>query len=177
MKKNLLLFLLLIAVLVGCAKPESDSKISQEDLFINGNKENVQVLKNKDNVNIEYKDKLFVVDKEDYETLKKSDNTLLLTFDNKIVKDYDPSKIEKYKEFASFYQVEMKDGTSLQMFDKPEVDFPPVKSDVSKGIVGIYKHGDHWHIKMEDGTEYISYEDPTEIAPDVEVKEYEGKDH
>lgn len=177
MKKNLVIFILLMAVLVGCAKTESDSKISQEDLFINGNKENVQVLKNKDNVNIEYKDKLFVVEKEDYEALKKSDNTLLLTFDNKIVKDYDPSKVEKYKEFASFYQVEMKDGTSLQMFDKPAVDFPPVKSEGSKGIVGVYKHGDHWHIKMEDGTEYISYEDPTKIDPDLEVKEYEGEDH
>lgn len=173
----MLLLVLLMAVLVGCKKTEAESKISKEDLYINGNKANVEVLKNKDKINIEYKKKLFVVDKKDYEALKKSDNKLLLTFDNKIIKDYDSKNVKQYKEFASFYQVEMKDGSKLQLFDKPNVDFPPVKSEGTKGIVGIYKHGDHWHIKMEDGTEYISYEDPTKIAPDVEVKEYEGEDH
>ncbi|MFM1533998.1 hypothetical protein ABGF38_02185 [Helcococcus ovis] len=44
-------------------------------------------------------------------------------------------------------------------------------------IKSIEKHGDHYHIKTKDGSEFITHEDLTSMFPNIKVKEYKGDDH
>ncbi|WP_077597622.1 hypothetical protein [Olsenella urininfantis] len=41
-------------------------------------------------------------------------------------------------------------------------------------VVSILRHGNHWHILLADGREFISYEDPSGLYPGVTVGEYTG---
>lgn len=180
--KKLIIILPLIFLLVACDTQTNQEKkdditenqIFNESLYINGNKEEIEVLENKEKINIEYKDRLYILTKAQYEKLKQKDNNLLLTYDNKVVENFDEGDIEKYKKFSEFYQVLMKNGETLQLFDKPNVDFEAEKSDIAENIVGVFKHGDHYHVQLKDGTEYISYEDPTVLNPELKVEEYHG---
>ena len=45
--------------------------------------------------------------------------------------------------------------------------------DDSERVVKIQRHGDHWHLHFADGHEGISYTDPSELYPDIEITEYE----
>ncbi|WP_311589992.1 hypothetical protein [Varibaculum massiliense] len=47
------------------------------------------------------------------------------------------------------------------------------KPDDSERVVKIQRHGDHWHLHFADGHEGISYTDPSELYPDIEITEYE----
>lgn len=174
MKKIIILILSLI-LLTACSNNKKENEIYTENLFINGNAEEVYVLRNTEKYNVEYKERLYVLDENQYNQLKEEDNKILLTNDNKIIENFDESEIEKYMKFSSFYQVLLKNGETIQMFDKPNVDFEPEVSADSENIEGVYKHGDHYHVKLKDGTEYISHEDPTALGVDIEVEEYEGE--
>lgn len=41
----------------------------------------------------------------------------------------------------------------------------------------LSKHGNHWHLFYEDGSEIGVHGDPTQLYPDVEVEEYEDHEH
>lgn len=41
-------------------------------------------------------------------------------------------------------------------------------------VVKILKHGDHYHIYTADGSEYISYTDPSNLYPDIPIGTYVG---
>lgn len=114
------------------------------------------------------------MDEKQYEELNKEGNKLLLTFDKKIIENFDQNNIDTYRKYGTFYQVLLKDGNSLQFFDKPSVGKEAIGDDINSRIVGVYKHGDHWHVKLDDGSEYITNDDPTQILPDVKVGKYEG---
>ncbi|MDU5309167.1 MAG: hypothetical protein E6167_09865, partial [Varibaculum cambriense] len=45
--------------------------------------------------------------------------------------------------------------------------------DDSERVVKIQRHGDHWHLHFADGHEGISYTDPSDLYPDIEITEYE----
>ena len=173
--KKLLIILFAFMLLTACSSEETKNEIFSENLYINGKSEEVEVLRNTERYNVEYRDRLFVLSESQFEELKNKDNKLLLTYDNKIRENFDESNIEKYMELSSFYQVLLKNGETLQMFDKPNVDFDPEVLPNSENIEGVYKHGDHYHIKLKNGTEYISHDDPTALVEDLELEEYEGE--
>lgn len=175
MKRILTLFLALSLVLVGCSdtgqevKDQEESSIKEMTLYINGQEEEVQVLENPDNLNIQYRDELFVLSPDQAKALKEPNNTLLLTHDNQVLEDFDLNEVDKYKEFAKFYQVQLKNGETIQMFEKPQVDFPPVESNGSENIVDFYQHGDHWHVILTDGSEFVTYDDPGKIESKLDL--------
>lgn len=43
-----------------------------------------------------------------------------------------------------------------------------------KEVVKIAKHDDHWHLYYADGTESVTYEDPTSVYPNVPVEDYDN---
>lgn len=187
MKNNkYIVVLLFILLLTACSsKPDVQESISEtsnvtenqiftETLFINGEQVEVEVLKNLEKINIEYRDRLFILDESQYDELK-TENSLLLTYDGSIIENYSEDNIESYMEFANFYQVNMADGQSYQLFDRPNVDFEPISSEGSQDIVAVHKHGDHYHIQLVDGSEYISYDDPRKIDSSLTIEEYEGE--
>lgn len=149
-----------------------DSSIKEEKLFINDVKENVKILKSGDKYNIEYKGKIYLVDKSIYNDLKNKDNKWLFTHDKKVIKKFADEDITDYKDFGGFYQVELKNGEKVNVYNKPDVDIEPsftvrnsdgnVSDD--KKITGYYKHGDHWHVQLANGTEYITYKDPSKMT-------------
>lgn len=58
---------------------------------------------------------------------------------------------------------------------KPKPGTGPGKQDSKdpERVVKIERHGDHWHLHFADGHEGISYTDPSELYPDIEITEYE----
>lgn len=41
----------------------------------------------------------------------------------------------------------------------------------------IKVHGNHWHIYTNDGSEYLTYEDPSALFPGIYIEEYQGNHH
>lgn len=41
-------------------------------------------------------------------------------------------------------------------------------------VTSILKHGDHWHVYTADGREYLTYEDPSSMFPNITVGTYVG---
>ncbi len=41
-------------------------------------------------------------------------------------------------------------------------------------VVQILRHGDHWHVYTADGSEFITYDDPTSMYPNASVGVYHG---
>lgn len=44
----------------------------------------------------------------------------------------------------------------------------------NKNVVAIKKHGDHYHVYLADGTEYLTYEDPSALFPKIKIGTYVG---
>lgn len=168
--------------IVGCSnnsrqiseKTTKQEEIKEKELYINGKREKVKVLKNIKKYSVEYRNKLFALDEKQYDELNKEGNKLLLTFDKKIIKNFDEKNIDTYRKYGTFYQVLLKNGETLQFFDKPNAGKEATGDDINSRIVGVYKHGDHWHVKLDDGSEYITHDDPTQIVPNVKVEKYQG---
>lgn len=43
-----------------------------------------------------------------------------------------------------------------------------------ENVVAIKKHGDHWHVYLRNGGEYLTYEDPSAMFPHIKVGTYVG---
>lgn len=44
----------------------------------------------------------------------------------------------------------------------------------NKNVVAIKKHGDHYHVYLADGTEYLTYENPSALFPNIKIGTYVG---
>ena len=44
----------------------------------------------------------------------------------------------------------------------------------NKNVVSIKKHGDHYHVYLQDGTEYLTYENPSSLFPNIKIGTYIG---
>ena len=122
--------------------------------------------------------------KHDFEEKKSSyvqDNTTEVLIDNPNIKKEDIVKIIKH---GDHWHVFTKDGKEHITYTDPNTI--PDGSSISSSsvvdskelngadVVAIKKHGNHWHVYTRDGQEYITYDDPSSMFPDVPVTQYTG---
>ena len=122
--------------------------------------------------------------KHDFEEKKSSyvqDNTTEVLIDNPNIKKEDIAKIIKH---GDHWHVFTKDGKEHITYTDPNTisDGSSISSSSvvdskdlnGTDVVAIKKHGDHWHVYTRDGQEYITYDDPSSMFPDVPVTQYTG---
>lgn len=122
--------------------------------------------------------------KHDFEEKKSSyvqDNTTEVLIDNPNIKKEDIAKIIKH---GDHWHVFTKDGKEHITYTDPNTisygssisSSSVVDSKDLNGtdVVAIKKHGNHWHVYTRDGQEYITYDDPSSMFPDVPVTQYTG---
>lgn len=91
----------------------------------------------------------------------------------------DPSDIKEVIKHGDHYHVVLKNGKEILTLEDPRVvgvrraleqahyvsnteNNPAAQAELaSKRIVRVYRHGDHYHVITADGSEYITYYDPT----------------
>lgn len=139
------------------------------------------LFKNKDN---KEENKQVSVDKrQTYRSKKtsvKKDKTTEVLVDAEIKKE-DIVKVVKH---GDHWHVFTKDGREKITYKDPALlkdndDFELVsvvgKNKLKdKNVVAIKKHGDHWHVYLADGSEYLTYEDPSALFPNIRVGTYTG---
>ena len=110
----------------------------------------------------------------------KKDNTTEVLVDAEIKKE-DIVKIVKH---GDHWHVFTKDGREKITYTDPSkmesinnFDMVSVvgKSQLkNKDVVAIKKHGDHYHVYLADGTEYLTYENPSALFPNIPIGSYVG---
>ena len=113
-------------------------------------------------------------------TSLKKDTTTEVLVDSEIKKE-DIVKIVKH---GDHWHVFTKDGREKitysdpnQIKDNSNLEMVSVvgKSQLkNKNVVAIKKHGDHYHVYLADGTEYLTYEDPSALFPNIKIGTYVG---
>ena len=112
-------------------------------------------------------------------TIKK-DKTTEVLIDSEIKK----SDIVKVVKHGDHWHVFTKDGREKITYKDPSkikdtTNFEMVsvvgKSRLKgQNVVKILKHGDHWHVYLRGGGEYLTYEDPSMMFPHIKVGTYVG---
>ena len=110
----------------------------------------------------------------------KKDKTTEVLVDAEIKKE-DIVKIVKH---GDHWHVFTKDGREKITYTDPSkmesinnLDMVSVvgKSQLkNKDVVAIKKHGDHYHVYLADGTEYLTYENPSALFPNIPIGSYVG---
>ena len=122
--------------------------------------------------------------KHDFEEKESSyvqDNTTEVLIDNPNIKKEDIVKVIKH---GDHWHVFTKDGKEHITYTDPNTipDGASISSSSvvdskelnGADVVAIKKHGNHWHVYTRDGQEYITYDDPSSMFPDVPVTQYTG---
>lgn len=112
-------------------------------------------------------------------TIKK-DKTTEVLIDSEIKKE-DIAKIVKHGDHWHVFtkdgreKITYKDPSKLQNTSNFEM-VSVVSKNRLKGqkVVAIKKHGDHWHVYLRNGGEYLTYEDPSAMFPHIKVGTYVG---
>lgn len=113
-------------------------------------------------------------------TSVKKDKTTEVLVDSEIKKD-DIVKIVKH---GDHWHVFTKDGREKITYTDPEQMKDTGKFEMvsvvgknqlkNKNVVAIKKHGDHYHVYLADGSEYLTYEDPSALFPNIKIGTYVG---
>ncbi|WP_243343684.1 pneumococcal-type histidine triad protein [Anaerococcus sp. AGMB09787] len=151
--------------------------------FAYANNEN-QASKGNTNSNIEEKvaknDKTFEFVKK--ETKYATDKTTDVLIDNEVKKE----DIERVVKHGDHWHVFTKDGREIITYTDPAtlgdndeggLAFVSVVSlDQLKGknITSIKLHGDHYHVYDANGNEFLTYEDPSSLFPNLTIGQYVG---
>ena len=114
------------------------------------------------------------------ETNYKKDETTEVLIDAEIKKD---DIVRSYKH-GDHWHVFTKDGKEHITYTDPsklgDGNSLSLVSVVSKSklrglnVTSILKHGDHWHVYTADGKEYLTYENPSNMFPNITVGTYVG---
>ena len=114
------------------------------------------------------------------ETKYKKDETTEVLIDAEIKKD---DIVRSYKH-GDHWHVFTKDGKEHITYTDPSKlgngNSLSLVSVVSRNklrglnVTSILKHGDHWHVYTADGNEYLTYEDPSSMFPNITVGTYVG---
>ena len=112
-------------------------------------------------------------------TIKK-DKTTEVLIDSEIKKE-DIAKIVKHGDHWHVFtkdgreKITYKDPNKLQNTSNFEMVSVVGKSRLKgQNVVAIKKHGDHWHVYLRNGGEYLTYEDPSAMFPHIKVGTYVG---
>ncbi|MDU1010421.1 MAG: hypothetical protein ACLTB0_01435 [Finegoldia magna] len=112
-------------------------------------------------------------------TIKK-DKTTEVLIDSEIKKE-DIAKIVKHGDHWHVFtkdgreKITYKDPNKLQNTSNLEMVSVVGKSRLKgQNVVAIKKHGDHWHVYLRNGGEYLTYEDPSAMFPHIKVGTYAG---
>ena len=110
----------------------------------------------------------------------KKDKTTEVLVDAEIKKD-DIVKVVKH---GDHWHVFTKDGREKITYSDPNqikdnssfemVSVVGKNQLKNKNVVSIKKHGDHYHVYLADGTEYLTYEDPQALFPNIKIGTYVG---
>lgn len=110
----------------------------------------------------------------------KKDKTTEVLVDAEIKKE-DIVKIVKH---GDHWHVFTKDGrekitytdpSKMESIDNFDMVSVVGKSQLkNKDVVAIKKHGDHYHVYLADGTEYLTYENPSALFPNIPIGTYVG---
>lgn len=108
------------------------------------------------------------------------DDTTDVLIDTQLKKD----DIDHYYQHGDHWHVFTKDGKEhitykdpSKLEDTSNIEFVSiVSSGVLKNmdVVKILKHEDHYHVVTRDGTEYLTYENPSSLFPNLVVETYVG---
>lgn len=114
------------------------------------------------------------------ETNYKKDETTEVLIDAEIKK----SDIVRSYKHGDHWHVFTKDGKEHITYTDPsklgDDNSLSLVSVVSKSklrglnVTSILKHGDHWHVYTADGNEYLTYENPSSMFPNITVGNYVG---
>ena len=114
------------------------------------------------------------------ETNYKKDETTEVLIDAEIKK----SDIVRSYKHGDHWHVFTKDGKEHITYTDPsklgDGNSLSLVSVVSKSklrglnVTSILKHGDHWHVYTADGNEYLTYENPSSMFPNITVGNYVG---
>lgn len=114
------------------------------------------------------------------ETKYKKDETTEVLIDAEIKK----SDIVRSYKHGDHWHVFTKDGKEHITYTDPsklgDGNSLSLVSVVSRNklrglnVTSILKHGDHWHVYTADGREYLTYEDPSSMFPNITVGTYVG---
>lgn len=114
------------------------------------------------------------------ETNYKKDETTEVLIDAEIKKE---DIVRSYKH-GDHWHVFTKDGKEHITYTDPsklgDGNSLSLVSVVSKSklrglnVTSILKHGDHWHVYTADGKEYLTYENPSSMFPNITVGTYVG---
>lgn len=112
-------------------------------------------------------------------TIKK-DKTTEVLIDSEIKKE-DIAKIVKHGDHWHVFtkdgreKITYKDPNKLQNTSNLEMVSVVGKSRLKgQNVVAIKKHGDHWHVYLRNGGEYLTYKDPSAMFPHIKVGTYVG---
>lgn len=112
-------------------------------------------------------------------TIKK-DKTTEVLIDSEIKKE-DIAKIVKHGDHWHVFtkdgreKITYKDPSKLQNTSNFEMVSVVGKNRLKgENVVAIKKHGDHWHVYLRNGGEYLTYEDPSAMFPHIKVGTYVG---
>lgn len=110
----------------------------------------------------------------------KKDKTTEVLIDSEIKKE-DIAKIVKHGDHWHVFtkdgreKITYKDPNKLQNTSNFEMVSVVGKSRLKgENVVAIKKHGDHWHVYLRNGGEYLTYEDPSAMFPHIKVGTYVG---
>lgn len=131
------------------------------------NKENIQDKKEK-KVSVKTEQKI------------KEDKTTEVLVDSEIKKE----DIVKFFKHGDHWHIFTKDGKEHISYKDPNsfgkdggvdlVDVVDKNKLKDKNVVAIKKHGDHWHVYTKDGGEYLTYDNPSGLFPNIKVGIYTG---
>ena len=110
----------------------------------------------------------------------KKDKTTEVLIDSEIKKE-DIAKIVKHGDHWHVFtkdgreKITYKDPNKLQNTSNFEMVSVVGKNRLKgENVVAIKKHGDHWHVYLRNGGEYLTYEDPSAMFPHIKVGTYVG---
>lgn len=133
------------------SQEEKYAQYQKSEIYLDGKKVNILLWKHTDHYHLVFENVEYVITEKQYKQLLDKNNTFYFyPKTRRLMQKSNPSSLQNQV-------IKSQESERVEKID-------------AKSIVSTYKHGDHWHVKLADGSEYIVYEDPTE-KKDLETVE------
>ena len=109
------------------------------------------------------------------------DDTTSVLVDDQV----DSSQIDRVVKHGDHWHVFTKDGKEHITYTDPSksggninnlgiVKVVKASSLIGKDVRSIKRHGDHYHVYLGDGSEVLTYDNPSSLFPHINIEEYNG---